>query len=80
MKAQARYQQNEKYDGRKEKDGFVTSTETPKSPYFCVAVKIGEGKVQIRDTKDLNDMTLTFTNDEWNAFISGIKQGEFDLV
>lgn len=66
-------------DGRKEKDGFITSSFTFYDPKFaCVAVKI-DGDIQVRDTKDPNDTTLTFNQDEWRAFVKGIKAGEFDL-
>jgi hypothetical protein len=35
--------------------------------------------VEIRDTKDPSGPTLKFTKAEWEAFIGGVKQGEFDL-
>ncbi|MEV7629389.1 DUF397 domain-containing protein [Actinoplanes sp. NPDC089786] len=35
--------------------------------------------VAVRDTKDRNSGTLTFSLDEWVAFIDGIRHGEFDL-
>lgn len=41
-----------------------------------VAIK-SEG-VAIRDSKDTHKQTLRFTLDEWNAFVKGIKNGEFD--
>ena len=61
-----------------DEDGFRTSTTTPKSPYFCVAVKIGDD-IQVRDTKDATKTTLTFNRGEWRAFIEGVKKGEFDV-
>jgi hypothetical protein len=42
-------------------------------------VRKGAGRIDVRDTKDLNSPTLSFTPDEWNAFIQGVKLGEFDL-
>lgn len=68
-------------NGRKEKDGFLCSsnTKTPSSIWWCVAVKIDEEKVQVRDSKDPSDTTLTFSHEEWEAFIEGVKVGEFDL-
>lgn len=47
----------------------------------CVEVRhsIGQG-IQVRDSKLGNTSpTLTFTRDEWDAFIKGVKDGEFDL-
>ncbi len=62
-----------------EKDGFVTSSIT-RYLYLktCVAVKIGD-TVDVRDTKDPKSPTLSFTRAEWDAFIQGVKKGEFDL-
>ena len=68
-------------NGRKQSDdGFVCGTETSVIPYrSCVAVKRANNAVMVRDTKDKMNTTLTFTHDEWNAFIKGVKKGEFDL-
>jgi hypothetical protein len=35
--------------------------------------------VAVRDTKNRNGETLTFTPAEWTAFVGGVKDGEFDL-
>jgi hypothetical protein len=37
------------------------------------------GGVYVRDTKDRNKPPHEFTADEWNAFVKGVKAGEFDL-
>ena len=80
MKSQNRYKPNVKFNGRKEFEGFVCSSITRKTPLGdnCVAVKMEGSTVQIRDTKDNKDTTLSFTTDEWQAFIQGVKKGEFD--
>ncbi|MBW0113928.1 DUF397 domain-containing protein [Pseudonocardia abyssalis] len=46
----------------------------------CVEVgQSPDGSVIVRDTKDADrSRTLTFTNDEWTAFVRGVKAGEFD--
>ena len=72
----SRYRLNR--EGRKEKDGFVTSSHTFLNAPNCVAVKRGD-LVQVRDTKDEGDTTLSFTSDEWKAFVKGVKAGEFDI-
>ncbi|MFA4846571.1 MAG: DUF397 domain-containing protein [Patescibacteria group bacterium] len=62
-------------------EDFKTARGCPK-PYwlfFCVSVAITSDKVGVRDTKDPSKTTLTFTHDEWTAFIDGVKKGEFDL-
>ena len=49
----------------------------------CVEVAIERTttlSVCVRDTKDPSQTTLRFTVDEWNAFIAGVKDGEFDLA
>jgi len=62
-----------------EVDGFKTSSITRYLPIkTCVAVRVG-GTVDIRDTKDPSSPTLSFTRDEWSAFIQGVKKGEFDV-
>lgn len=68
-------------DGRKVSlDGFKCSSFTPEDAYVaCVAIKRGDKNIQIRDTKDATDATLTFTIKEWKAFIQGAKNGEFDV-
>ncbi|MEA2112732.1 MAG: DUF397 domain-containing protein [Patescibacteria group bacterium] len=79
MEAQDRYQPNDEYGGRKERNGFVCSSATRHKYWFCVAVKINDDSVQIRDTKDVTDTTLSFTHNEWRAFLKGISNGEFDV-
>ena len=66
---------------RTDEDGFAVSSGThiTNQRLTCVSVKIGNDEVQVRDTKDLHKTTLTFSHDEWRSFISGVKDGEFDL-
>lgn len=64
-----------------EAEGFMVSSITrylPETIKKCVAVRIGE-TVDVRDTKDPASPTLTFTRGEWDAFIKGVKKGEFDV-
>jgi hypothetical protein len=35
--------------------------------------------VAVRDAKDKASPVLLFTTREWDAFISGVRAGEFDL-
>lgn len=35
--------------------------------------------VAVRDTKDRDGGTLQFTPEEWVTFLSGVRQGEFDI-
>jgi hypothetical protein len=46
----------------------------------CVQVAHLEGgMVALRDSKDTSKPAHVFDVDEWSAFISGVKAGEFDL-
>ena len=38
-----------------------------------------DGHVGVRDSKDRSGPALVYTPKEWNAFIKGAKDGEFDL-
>jgi hypothetical protein len=46
----------------------------------CVEVAgLPSGGVAVRDTKDRDGGTQTYTDHEWACFIKGVKRGEFDL-
>jgi hypothetical protein len=34
--------------------------------------------IAIRDSKDVNGPVLTFSPQEWAAFVAGVRDGEFD--
>ena len=45
----------------------------------CVEVSsLPDGEIGVRDSKDRKGPVLRFTPDEWNAFIGGARNGEFD--
>jgi hypothetical protein len=45
----------------------------------CVEVaNLQGGGIGVRDSKDTEGLHLYFTPDEWNAFLGGVKGGEFD--
>lgn len=45
----------------------------------CVEVAgLPEGLIGVRDSKDASSAVLRFTASEWEAFIGGVKNGEFD--
>ena len=47
----------------------------------CVEVgRNDEGAVLVRDTKDRAQQALAFTDEEWAAFVAGVKAGEFDFA
>jgi hypothetical protein len=66
-----------------------SATQQSKAPLFrtssacgngaCVAVaSLDDGTVLVKDTKNDAHPVLNFTRDEWTAFVTGVKQGEFD--
>ncbi|PIS32908.1 MAG: DUF397 domain-containing protein [Parcubacteria group bacterium CG08_land_8_20_14_0_20_48_21] len=56
-------------------------TARPGRPEWCVEVAIGDDShVYVRDSKDHGKgPVLAFLDAEWQAFIIGMKSGEFDL-
>jgi hypothetical protein len=44
----------------------------------CVEVAYADSMYGVRDTKDRNGPVLVFRPDEWEAFVGGIRDGEFD--
>ncbi len=46
----------------------------------CVEVNLGvEGLVGVRDTKLASSPVFVFDAGEWNAFVTAVKAGQFDL-
>ena len=45
----------------------------------CVEVAFVGGAIAVRDSKDPDGRVLIFTPAEWDAFVGGAKDGEFDL-
>lgn len=45
----------------------------------CVEFRPAADGVQVRDSKNPDAGVLDYTASEWQAFIDGVKNGEFDL-
>jgi Domain of unknown function (DUF397) len=45
----------------------------------CVEVAFADSKVAVRDSKHQDGPMLEFTRLEWEAFVDGVRDGEFDL-
>jgi hypothetical protein len=45
----------------------------------CVEVAKVEGGIMVRDSKNPDHAPLTFTPEEWSAFIQGVNLGEFSF-
>jgi hypothetical protein len=63
-------------------DGAAWRTSTRSGPYSdnCVEVAFVCDAVAVRDSKNRSGSVLLFTLQEWDAFVSGAKDGEFDLL
>jgi hypothetical protein len=44
----------------------------------CVQVKLKDGLIIIRNSRLADGPFLSYTQDEWVAFLDGAKKGEFD--
>jgi len=45
----------------------------------CVEVaSLPGGEVGVRNSRNAGGPVLTFTSDEWHAFLGGVRNGEFD--
>ena len=44
----------------------------------CIEVAFVGGQVAIRQSKDPSGPVLTFSSTEWEAFLAGVRRGEFD--
>ena len=58
---------------------FKLSSFTGKGRWACVMVAKRPDVIGVRHSRDDSKTTLEFTTDEWDAFIKGVKAGEFDL-
>jgi hypothetical protein len=45
----------------------------------CVEVAVIDAQVAVRHSKHKDGAILLFTPVEWEAFIGGVREGEFDL-
>jgi len=44
----------------------------------CVEVASLDGEIGVRNSRDRAGSVLRFTPDEWDAFLGGVRNGEFD--
>lgn len=45
----------------------------------CVEIAFVDGAIAMRDSKHPDGPVLLFTPEEWDAFVEGAKDGEFDV-
>jgi hypothetical protein len=59
----------------------VARTSSHSSSGGCVEVEgLAEGWIAVRDSKDREGPVLRFNPTEWEAFLAGVRGGEFDLA
>ena len=58
---------------------FRKSSFSPLPAVYCVEVGVRDGLIRVRDSKDRDGDELTFEAGEWDAFVLGVKAGEFDF-
>jgi Domain of unknown function (DUF397) len=58
---------------------WFTSSRSGADSGNCVEVAFVDGAIAVRDSKNPTGPALIFTADEWDAFVGGAKDGEFDL-
>ncbi|BAL85257.1 hypothetical protein AMIS_370 [Actinoplanes missouriensis 431] len=58
---------------------WFTSTRSGPDGDNCVEVAFVGEAIAVRDSKNPAAATLIFTTAEWDAFVGGAKDGEFDL-
>jgi hypothetical protein len=59
------------------------STKSADSGGYCVEagpILDGSGRVALRHSKTPDAATIIYTRAEWDAFIAGVKDGEFDFT
>lgn len=61
----------------KSEDGYYKSSSSKAAG--CVEVRFADGRVAVRDSKNRQNQPMVFDLVEWDAFIRGVKSGEFDL-
>jgi hypothetical protein len=62
-------------------DGAEWRKSDRSGPYSdnCVEVAFVDDAIAVRDSKNPTGPVLLFTQAEWDAFVGGAKDGEFDL-
>ncbi len=60
---------------------FIKSSFSPGSGWgpLCVEAAKNGNNIVVRDSKNPSKQTLSFTIDEWSAFVKGVKNNEFDF-
>jgi hypothetical protein len=58
---------------------FRKSSFTKPGVHYCVEVAQKDGTTAVRNSNDPTKTTVFFTQNEWKAFVAGVKNDEFDI-
>jgi hypothetical protein len=61
-------------------DGWAKSSYSSPTGDNCLETTVVNGSVAVRSSRDLTAPGLLFTSGEWDAFLAGAKDGEFDKL
>jgi hypothetical protein len=61
-------------------DGVWRKSTASQTNGECVEVAIGVAVVRVRHSLDRGGAILSFTRAEWRSFLTGARNGEFDLL
>ena len=58
---------------------FIKSSFSPPRDPLCVEVAKDGNNIIVKDSKNPSQEPLSYTKDEWSAFVKGVKNNEFDF-
>jgi len=60
---------------------WIKSSKSGTNGGNCVEVaRLDDGTIGVRDSKNPDEAVLRFTRAEWEAFLDGVAQREFDAI
>jgi len=60
---------------------WIKSSKSGTNGGNCVEVaRLDDGRIGVRDSKNPDGAVLRFTRAEWEAFLDGVAQREFDAI
>ena len=65
-------------DHRTPDQGWRRSSHSQGADSTCVEVAVDDRSVSVRDSKDPGGPELRFSVEEWQAFVLGVRDGEFE--
>lgn len=60
-------------------EDFTQSSLCPGRWFNCVSVAHKDGVIAVRNSYDDQKRTIFFNEDEWRAFVGGVKKGDFNF-